>query len=132
MLLVPIWAAPLNAQEKADEAAWQEVVDAQIQAFRDHDAPTAFNYASSAFKVSFQNAEVFFEAIMGAGYAPIVDSDSHTFGAYRVVGELGVLQQVKFIGNDQQFYEAIYQLTEEDAGWRVQGVQLFRQEGVAV
>jgi hypothetical protein len=125
-------AMPLQAEEKSSEGrAWQEVISGQIQAFRDHDAPTAFNYAGAAFKISFQNADVFFEAIIRSGYGPIVASSSHSFGDYRMIGELVVLQRVTLLGGDLRFYEAIYQLVEEPDGWRVQGVQLFLQPGMA-
>lgn len=123
-------AAPAAAQPAL--APWQEVITKQIQAFRDRDAPAAFSYAGSAFQVTFQNAEVFFEAIMNSGYATIGDSTSHSFGEYRMFGERGVVQEVRIIGKDQDIYGALYQLTEEEAGWRVQGVQLLKRPGLAV
>jgi hypothetical protein len=61
-----------------------------------------------------------------------MDSDSHSFGEYKLIGGFGVMQQVRFVGNDQQLYEAVYQLTEEGAGWRVQGVHLFTPDAMAV
>jgi hypothetical protein len=47
-------------------------------------------------------------------------------------GEDGVVQEVRLVGKDQELYTAIYQLTQEEVGWRVQGVQLVRQAGVAI
>jgi hypothetical protein len=114
------------------ETPWQEVISSQIQAFRDRDAPGAFMYAGAAFHVQFPNAETFFEIIMGSGYSPIMDSTSHSFGEYRMVGTDGVIQQVRLTGNNQELYGALYQLTEEEGGWRVQGVQLYREQGVAI
>ena len=43
-----------------------------------------------------------------------------------------VLQDVKFVGNDQSLYEAIYQLDKEAEGWRVHDVQLMKTPGVGV
>ena len=124
---------PLPAAEGGDVAApWQDVITGQIQAFRDGDAPAAFNFAGTPFHASFQNADLFFEAIVRSGYGPIMDSESHSFGAFRLIGGFGVMQQVRFVGNDQQLHEAVYQLTEEGAGWRVQGVQLFVPDAMAV
>jgi hypothetical protein len=126
-------AAPAVAQDDAASARpWQDVISGQIQAFRDHDAPAAFSYAGSVFHVTFPSAEMFFNAIMRSGYAPIMESTSHSFGEHRMLGERGVIQEVRLIGKDQERYGAIYQLTEEEAGWRVQGVQLFKQPGLAV
>jgi hypothetical protein len=124
-------SSPAQEPPSAAPAAWQEVISGQIQAFRDRDAPTAFSYAGAAFQVSFQNADIFFETIVRSGYAPIMESHSHSFGGYRMLGGKAVLQQVRLVGNNQQLYEAIYQLIEEPEGWRVQGVRLFRRQGMA-
>src|SRR5687767_10789932 len=114
------------------ERPWQDVITSQIQAFRDHDAPGAFMYAGAGFQVSFPSAEAFFNAIVTSGYAPIMESVSHSFGEFEMLGATGVVQEVKLVGKDQELYGALYQLTEEEAGWRVQAVQLYRQEGVAI
>lgn len=133
VIALAVTTTPLAAAEDESVAApWQDVITGQIQAFRDRDAPAAFDYASSAFKVSFRNADMFFEAIVRSGYTPIMESDSHSFGDFKVIGDIGVMQQVKFVGNDQQLYEAVYQLAEEGDGWRVQGVQLFTPDAMAV
>lgn len=131
-LFAIVVAGPASAQQETEAAAvWQAVISGQIQAFRERDAPAAFDYAGAAFKVSFQNAEIFFETILQSGYEPIVESRSHSFGTYERIGAVVVLQQVTLVGNDLQLYGAIYQLIEEPEGWRVQGVQLFRQPGMA-
>ena len=129
-------AAPSRAEDAAGvvaiEAPWQGVISSQIEAFRHKDAPAALSFAGTGFQVAFPSAETFFQAIVAAGYSPIVESRSHSFGAYRVVGEHVVVQQVEFVGNDQSLHGALYQMTEEPAGWRVQGVQLVKQPGLGV
>ena len=128
-----ITAAPIPAEDELIAAMpWQDVINSQVQAFRDRDAPTAFGYAGIGFQVTFPNAEVFFEAILQSGYAPIMESQSHSFGSFKMIGTAGVIQAVKFVGKDQLRYEAVYQLTEEPGGWRVQGVQLFKAPGIAI
>lgn len=111
---------------------WQAVITGQIEAFRAKDAPGAFQYAAAAFHAGFPSAEAFFVAIVGSGYGPIMESRSHSFGPFEKMGETMVLQEVKFVGNDQSLYEAYYQLTEETEGWRVSGVQLLKQPGLAI
>ncbi len=127
-------ATPLRAEEAGATGAapWQDVITSQIQAFRDHDAPAAFSYAGVAFQASFPNAETFFIAIIQSGYSPIMESRSHSFGAFRLVDDTGVTQHVKLVGKDLQLYEAVYRLTREPGGWRVQGVQLMQPNGVAI
>lgn len=132
MLLV----AAVSAQETTTPSTalepWQSVITSQIEAFRAKDAPGAFQYAGAGFQVAFPSAEAFFSAIVGAGYAPIMESRSHSFGKFEKMGDKAVVQEVKLVGNDQSLYEAFYQLAEEKDGWRVQGVQLLKQAGMGV
>jgi hypothetical protein len=128
--------AVARAQDAGAEGAaiepWQSVITSQIEAFRAKDAPGAFQYAGAAFQNVFPSAEAFFSAIVGSGYAPIMESRSHSFGKFQKIGEGAVLQQVKLVGNDLSLYEAFYMLAEEANGWRVQGVQLAKQAGVGI
>ena len=62
-----------------------------------------------------------------------MESTTHSFGRYQLLGEdEGVIQEVRFIDKSQDYYDAVYHLTEEAAGWRVQGVQLVKRPGVAI
>jgi len=116
----------------ASEAPWQDVITAQIVAFREHDAPGAFQYSAAAFQKAFPTAEAFFATIIGSGYGPIMDSTSHTFGDFTRLDEHSVAQEVMFTGKDLSRSEAIYILTEEEGGWRVSGVQLAKTPGISV
>jgi hypothetical protein len=114
------------------DAPWRASISGQIEAFRKADAPGAFSYASAPFKVQFPTAEAFFLAIVGSGYGPIMESRSHSFGAFTLLEDSSVLQEVSFVANDQSLYGAVYQLTEEPEGWRVMGVQLTKQPGIGI
>lgn len=131
-----VLGASARAGDTAAPAAviepWQSVITSQIEAFRAKDAPGAFLYAGSGFQVTFPSAEAFFNAIVGAGYGPIMESRSHSFGGFQKLGDKAVVQEVKLVGNDQSLYEAFYQLAEEPSGWRVQGVQLLKQAGMGI
>jgi hypothetical protein len=124
------------AEEPAAPAAsgepWQIVITSQIEAFRAKDAAGAFQWAGAGFQVAFPSPEAFFSAIVGSGYAPIMESRSHSFGQFQKLGDKAVVQEVKFVGKDQGLYEAFYMLAEEANGWRVQGVQLAKQAGVGI
>lgn len=131
--LVMIFAVtPLAAQDAAGPTPWQESISGQIQAFRDRDAKAALGYAGKNFQAAFPSPESFYVSIMGSGYAPIGLSLSHSFGSFQKVGETGVAQVVKFVGSKQELYEAVYLLTEEEEGWRVQGVQLSKTAAVSI
>ncbi|HEY9010426.1 MAG TPA: DUF4864 domain-containing protein [Devosia sp.] len=131
LMLLPD-AALAQSQAAVAEEEWQLVITSQVQAFRDRDAAEAMRYAAAAFHTRFATPEEFFIVIMGSGYAPIMDSRSHSFGAFRMIDENTVAQQVRFSGGDQKVYEAIYVLGREEAGWRVQGVQLARTAALGV
>lgn len=126
----PPAAAP--ADVLPDPAAWQSVITGQIEAFRHGDAPTAFSYASAPFQKAFPDAMTFMEAIAASGYLPIFTSVSHSFGKFTKLDDQTVVQVVILIGAKQELFDAIYQLTKEPGGWRVTGVQLVQENGMAV
>lgn len=127
--------SPLIAGDRAGPAQtaapWQDVITGQIEAFRSRDADIAFGYAGASFQNSFPSAGAFFRTIVSSGYAPIMESRSHTFGDF-TVDAAGVLQMVRLVGPSQELYIALYQLAVEKDGWRVQGVQLTRRPGVGI
>lgn len=132
LLAVPALAqSDPSAAPDPSAADWQQVIQAQVQAFRDHDAAAAFSYSAAQFHTQFKDPEDFFLAIVNAGYAPMMESQSESFGPYEQPTPDTVLQDVKFVGQDQNFYEAIYQLTKEAGGWRIVAVQLGKAPGSA-
>ena len=130
MVLALLGGSAARAEEPAPP--WQQTITGQVEAMRAHDAGKALSFASELFQTSFPDPRTFLAAIEQWGYAPIMDSRSHTFGPYQRLGEASVMQQVKFVGKDQRLYDAIYQLTEEPSGWRVVGVQLMAPNAIGV
>lgn len=125
-------ATPSSAPAEAQPADWQSVIDHQVQAFRDHDAAAALSDAAKVFHDAYQDPAAFFTAIMTAGYQPIMESQSDSFGDYQMLAPDTVLQRVSFVGKDQTLYDAIYQMGHEEGGWRVEGVQLMKAAGMGV
>lgn len=124
---------PVSAQQApVAPTPWQDAISGQIQAFRDHDAPAALSYAGRGFQAAFPSAEAFFVSIIGSGYAPIMESRSHSFGTFQMIDDKSVAQRVKLTGAKQELYEAVYLLVEEAEGWRVQGVQLAKTAAVGI
>lgn len=132
LALLMLFGASQAQEAAAPEAPWQEVITAQIEAFRSGDATEAFRHAAAPFQAAFPSAEAFFVAIVGSGYGPIMESASHSFGAFTQVDERSMAQQVMFTGRDLSRYEAVYVVTEEAAGWRVAGVQLAKAPGIGI
>ena len=128
-----LFTAPAAAQDATAEAEWQAVITHQIQAFRDKDAPAAFSDAAPFFHDAFPSAVAFFEAIVSSGYAPIMESTSHSFGPFESAPDAkAAMQLVKLTATDGKLYEAIYNMTREEEGWRVSGVVLRDLGGVGI
>ncbi len=132
LLTLVLMAGTAQAQDAVPEAPWQDVITAQVEAFRAADAPEAFRYAAAPFQQAFPDAETFLITIVGSGYGPIMSSASHSFGAFAKVDARSMAQQVMFTGSDLSRHEAIYLLTEEEGDWRVSGVQLVKAPGMGV
>lgn len=132
--LVLFSSAPATAEDPmGPEAAWQSVITHQIEAFRAKDAPAAFSDAAQFFQERFPSAGVFFDSIISMGYSPIMDSRAHSFGGFEFDEAQGsVLQVVKFVGPDQELFDALYNLTLQEEGWRVSGVMLAQPSGVGI
>ncbi len=133
LLALVLMAGAAQAQDGlAADAPWQDVITAQVEAFRAADATEAFRYAAAPFQSAFPDAETFLITIVGSGYGPIMESTSHSFGAHAQLDARSLAQQVMFTGRDLSRHEAIYVLTEEEGGWRVSGVQLVKSPGMGV
>ncbi len=127
----PVVPSAPDVAAEHEEDAWQQVISGQITAFRAGDAPGAFSFAGASFQRSFPNPFAFFQAIIASGYAPIATSKSHSFGTFQHEGP-SVLQLVRLVGPNQELFQAVYQLTEEPDGWRVQGVMLSAPAGIGI
>jgi hypothetical protein len=114
---------PAPAQQPDKRTEWQSVITRQIEAFRASDGTAALNCAGQSFRDAFKNPTEFYEFIANSEYSPIVKSSSHTFGEFKIAeDEATVLQIVSITGRDQRVYKAIYEMTRETDGWKVQGV----------
>jgi len=140
-LVIALSSAPAAAQSDGGTllapgglaaSEWQSVIHNQIQAFRDLNPAVAFSYSAASFHETFKTPEDFFVTILNSGYAPVMDSQSESFGPYDQVAPDTVYQDVKFVAKDNQYYEAVYGLTHEVDGWRVETVVLAKTPGVGV
>lgn len=123
--------SPGLAQQQ--EAPWQATVTGQIEALRAGDSAAALALAGAGFRNQFEDQpEAFFATVLATGYEPVVRSRSHSFGEFTRLSETVVAQVVLLVGPEQGLYEALYQLQDEADGWRVSGVVLRKQQGVAI
>jgi hypothetical protein len=125
--------APSQQQQGQKGSEWQSVITRQIEAFRAADGASALSCAGEAFRTEFKDPSQFYEFIAKSPYAPIVESRSHSFGEFKMAeDESTVLQIVNFTGSDQRAYKAMYEMTREASGWKVQGVSRLITDSVAI
>jgi hypothetical protein len=122
-------APPTREAEQGTE--WQSVITRQIEAFRAADAAGALSCAGASFRDAFKDPKQFYEYIASSDYEPIIKSRSHTFGEFQRGENDNVLQIVTITGSDQRIYKAMYEMTREEDGWRVQGVSQLIPESIA-
>ena len=132
MMVMLALVAPAAAQESTAPPDWQAVISAQIEALRVHDSAAALSMAAASFRGMFDDPDLFYRAVVGWGYEPVIESRSHAFGESQMVGDDIVLQSVRVMGIDQRVYELVYRLALEPEGWRVSGVQLTKTGAMGV
>lgn len=128
LLTVPLLAAsPAPAQEvaPADQAAIQQVIQSQLDAFQQDDASTAWSYASPSIQSMFTTPEIFMEMVR-TGYSPVYRPREVEF---RELGDVnGILvQDVFLVGPDGQPVIARYSMEKQpDGSWRINGCSLMK------
>jgi hypothetical protein len=120
-------AGPVSA---ADQAAIDQVITSQIEAFRRDDAPGAFHYASPGIQRLFGDAGTFLDAVRES-YRPVYRPQSFSFGAPET-GDGKVTQPVDLIGPNGRGARAIYDMEREpDGTWRISGCHLQKTAEIA-
>ena len=134
MLGVVFMAACLGGAARAqgtvappDQAAIQQVITAQIEAFRHDDGDAAFGFAAPRIKAMFGDARHFL-AMVRQTYPPVYRPRSFSFGTLTPQDGLPV-QKVELVGPDGQGALALYSMEHEpDGKWRIAGCVLVKSE----
>ncbi len=107
---------PLAAEEPAINA----VIQAQLDAFKNHDADAAFALAAPGIKARFRTAEDFISMI-ATQYLPLY-SPKRTEFLGRVKKGAAVIQRLKVLGPDDNEYIAYYPMERQADGiWKIGG-----------
>lgn len=119
-------ALPLGAEEAAgaaDEAAIRQVIEAQLDAFREDDAALAFSFASPTIQQKFATAATFLEMVK-AGYRPVYRPREVEFRDLVVEGGL-IVQEVFVVGPAGEPVLARYIMERQpDGSWKINGCVL--------
>jgi hypothetical protein len=120
-LLAPLLlAGGAAAQPAADAEAAGRVVMQQLDAFRRDDFETAFTFASSTIHDLFDRAR--FEQMVRDSYPEIARSSRAVIDGSRR-GDAGELYLfVRIQGVNGRDIEAVYEMVNENGGWRINAV----------
>ncbi len=122
-VLMMLTAIPAGAQQGADPAAIQSVIDRQLEAFRHDDGAGAFGLASPMIQQMFATPSNFL-AMVAQGYAPVYRAHGVTYGPLATL-EGRLVQQVELSGPDGRRYLALYTMEKQpDGNWKVNGCEL--------
>lgn len=123
--LAPIFASAQGGVPPEDARAMREVVQAQLDAFRNDDAARAFSLATPAIRETFGTAEKFLDMVRGS-YAAVYRPGSVAFEApIEVEGQ--IVQPVRLTDTEGRAWLALYPMQRQrDGMWRTNGCQLKR------
>lgn len=115
----------------ADQAAIQDVITRQIEAFRRDDGQAAYAIAAPSIQKMFGSPERFMDMVRNA-YPAVHRPRSFQFTDL-VSGQGETTQDVELIGPDGQPARAHYTLEKDPTGsWRIAGCEMLKSERLAV
>ncbi|MDK1372966.1 MULTISPECIES: DUF4864 domain-containing protein [unclassified Sinorhizobium] len=122
-LTLSLAAGAALGDEPVDTA--QSVIRAQIKAFLEDDADTAYSFASPAIRTKFPDKIIFFDMVKRS-YQHLYRPGNFAFGRSKIVGE-EVFQEVLISGSDGKDWTAIYDLVHQpDGSYKINGVMMLQ------
>jgi hypothetical protein len=128
VLFLGLMAPTALADDNEVEAA-QDVISAQIEAFRKDDGETAYSFASPEIHLLFPSVAIFMNMVK-SGYAPVYHPRQYQFGKSRMLGG-EIEQDVEITAGDGSDWVAQYSLKRmPDGSFKITGCRLKQREGV--
>lgn len=119
--LPTLLASPAWAEEPIDTV--QSIIQSQIAAFLNHDAKSAYAFASPSVRDRFPTEDAFFDMVK-KNYAPVFRPGHVAFGRSKVQGDT-VVQEVLISGPGGKDWTAFYQLVKQpDGSYKINGVHM--------
>lgn len=126
LLGLSVLASP-QARAAGDEAAAQNVISSQIEAFLHDDMDAAYSFASPGIKQMFPTPGIFFDMVK-RGYAPVYRPGNYAFGRFKVDPATGLeVQEVLIHAPDGTDWTALYMLQRQpDGSLKISGVHMIK------
>jgi hypothetical protein len=130
-LLMPNLAARADEISRADQSAFQQIINDQIAAFNADDGLRAYSHAAPVIKQLFPSPDIFMSMVK-QGYQPVYRQKSFSFG--EVLDDMGrPAQEVTIVDVNGQTWTAIYSFERQANGsWKISGCRLVRVPGADV
>lgn len=131
LAFAPLCATAQQAVPPEVARAVREVVQAQLDAFLDDDAPRAFALATPGIRETFGSAENFL-AMVRSAYAVVYRPKRVVFEAPQLI-EGEVMQPVRLTDGKGDRWIAVYPMQRQpDDSWRTNGCRLVRVAGTEI
>ena len=129
--LMPNMAALAGEISRADQSAFQQIINDQIAAFNADDGLRAYSHAAPVIKQLFPTPEIFLSMVK-QGYPPVYRQRSYSFG--QVLDDMGrPSQEVTIVDATGQTWTAIYSFERQANGsWKISACRLVRVPGADV
>ena len=127
LLFAPSWAAEPNA---ADKQAFQQIISAQLEAFKADDGALAYSYAAPTVTKIFPTVDIFMSMVK-RGYQAVYTNSKYKFGELTtdILGRPA--QHVTITAENGKRYEAVYAMEKQpDGNWKIAGVQMVEIPGL--
>jgi hypothetical protein len=130
-LLMPSLAARADEISRADQSAFQTIINDQIAAFNADDGLRAYSHAAPVIRQLFPSPDIFMSMVR-QGYQPVYRQKSFSFGD--VLEDMGrPAQEVTIVDINGQAWTAIYSFERQANGsWKISGCRLVRVPGADV
>ena len=112
----------------AQEQKIEEVISAQIEAFKKNDVDTAFSFASPRIQQLFGTSENFGRMVQN-GYPMVWKPSGLAFLRQKIEGNL-VYQEMRFIDQFGIEHSLVYEMLQVSGNWKINGVFKLRSNDV--
>lgn len=130
-IVMPNLAAQAGEISRADQSAFQQIINDQIAAFNADDGLRAYSHAAPVIRQLFPTPDIFMSMVR-QGYQPVYRQRSFSFGD--VFDDMGrPAQEVTIVDLDGRTWTAIYSFERQANGtWKISGCRLVRIPGADV